>query len=197
MDTTSSGTVTTETALAALDCGVVPMLMLGRRARIVHPNRAATTLLAAGRAFTKVNGRLHVQRQADQEAIEAAVDAALDKAERTITHLTNRQGDINHIVTVSPLPGDELALAAIAELRLPVLLRRTWSREALSLPPGYAELAEALAGGENLTEFAERTGLTIGGARTRLKKLLKRLAARSQSDLIALLLRAASTISIR
>lgn len=176
--------------------------MLAARARIVHANRAATALLAAGRVFSAAGGRLRVQRQDDQDAIEQALTGVLgSKAEgqagRAIVKLTNRQGDVNHVLTLSPLPGGNLALAAVAELRAPTLLRRHWSREALALPAAYAELAEALAGGENLSEFAERTGLTIGGARTRLKKLLKRLGTRSQSDLVGLLLRAAAALSVR
>jgi DNA-binding CsgD family transcriptional regulator len=71
-----------------------------------------------------------------------------------------------------------------------------WSQASLSLPPASAELAEALAGGENLAEFAERTGLSIGGARTRLKKLLRRLGVRSQSDLVAVLLRTAAALPV-
>ncbi len=189
-------------ALAALDCGVLPLLMLGPRARIVHANRAATALLAAGRVFGTAVGRLRVQRQDDQDAIEQALTGVLgSKAEgqggRVIVQLSNRQGDVTHVVTLSPLPGGNMALAAIAELRAPTLLRRHWSREALGLPAAYAELAEALASGENLSEFAARTGLTIGGARTRLKKLLKRLGTRSQSDLVGLLLRAAAALSVR
>ncbi len=173
--------------------------MLGPGARIAFMNRAAKTMLAAGRAFAGavVGGPLSVKRHSDQTAIEAAIAGAIDAGERGIVHLTNRQGDLAHVLTVSPLAGEGLALVAIAELRAPLLLHNAWSREVLGLPVAYAELAEALAGGENLAEFAERTGLSIGGARTRLKKLLRRLATRSQSDLVAFLIRAGSTLTIR
>ena len=188
---------TREAALAALDCGVQPVLMLGPGARIAYLNQAARTLLAAGRAFSGAGARFSVKRHADQVAIEAAVAQAINPGEGGIIHLANRQGDLAHVITLSPLAGSGLALAAVAELRAPLLLHKAWSREVLSLPPAYAELAEALAGGENLAEFAERTGLSIGGARTRLKKLLRRLGSRSQSDLVALLLRAGATLTIR
>ena len=183
--------------MTALDCGVLPLLMLGPHCHIAYTNRAAKALLSAGRAFSVSGSRLSVQRQTDQDAIEAAVIAAVEAGERAVITLANRQGDVNHVVTISPLPGEALALTAIGELRSPPLLQKNWSREALDLPLAYAELAEALVGGENLTEFAERTGLTIGGARTRLKKLLRRLGTRSQSDLVALLLRAAATLAVR
>ena len=95
-------------ALAALDCGVVPLLMLGPRARIVHANRAATALLAAGRVFGTAGGRLRVQRQDDQDAIEQALTGVLgnkaeSSGERAVLQLSNRQGDVNHVVTLSPL----------------------------------------------------------------------------------------------
>lgn len=189
--------VTREMAIAALDCGITPLLMLGPANRIVHVNSAARSLLAAGRAFQLVGGALQVQRQSDREKLEAALASARRNGERAIVHFGNRQGDVNYVITIGPLPGGTALLLAIAELRMPLFLRKNWSAEALALPAAYSELAEGLAAGENLTEFAERTGLTIGGSRTRLKKLLKRLAVRSQSDLIALLLRAAATLSVR
>ncbi len=188
--------VTRDMVLAAFDCGTTPMFMLRPGREIVHANRAAQALLAAGRAFSQVAGILHVQRQSDRDEISAALASVRDRGKRVVVRLTNRQGDVNHVITVTPLPGTTALLVAIAELRAPLLLAATWSREALSLPLHYAELAEGLAAGENLTEFADRTGLTIGGTRTRLKKLLKRLGVRSQSDLIAMLLRSATTLGL-
>ena len=196
-ETAEDNRVARNAAIEALNCGTAATLLVGHNGRIVHTNRAADVLLTNGRAFGNAGGWLRVQRQPDQDAIEAAVSAALDSGDRGIIHLLNRQGDISHIVTVVPLPGQPVAVVCLAELRGPLLLGKHWSREALGLPLPYAELAEALAGGENLAEFATRTKLTIGGARTRLKKLLKRLGARSQADLVALLIRAAATLSIR
>ncbi len=197
LEQTTSAEITVETALNALDLGTLALFFLGPRARIVHANRAARALLASGRAFRDEAGRLLVHRSVEQASIEQALAAALHDGERAVLHLTNRQEDINHVVTITPSVPGRLAAVAIAELRAPLLLHRGWSREALNLPAAYAELAEALAGGENLAEFSERTGLTIGGARTRLKKLLRRLGTRSQSDLVALLLHAASALSLR
>ena len=197
MDRPDESVVSRDAALAALDCGTTPLVLIGRRGRIAHANSAAAALLAAARTFGDTGGRLRVQRQSDQDAIEAAVAAAIDHGTRGTVHLLNRQGDITNMVTVTPLPGQAVAVACLGDLRGPILPHRHWSREALALPLAYAELAEALAAGENLAEFAERTGLTIGGARTRLKKLLKRFGTRSQSDLVSLLLRAAATLTLR
>lgn len=189
--------LTREAALAVLDIGTAPVLIVELRARVVHANRAAHALFSAKRTFHHSGGRLTVQRQADQEAIEAAISSAVTEGERSLLRLTNRQEDAHHLLSVVPLPGGALAALCIAELRAPLLPQKNWSREALMLPAAYAELAEALADGENLAEFAERTGLTIGGSRTRLKKLLRRLSTRSQSDLVSLLLRASAVLQIR
>ena len=109
-------------------------------------------------------------------------------------HLANRQGDLAHLVTVSPWLASGLRWWPSPNSARRCCCTMPGRRRPLSLPQAYAELAEALAGGENLSEFAERTGLSIGGARTRLKKLLRRLGTRSQSDLVALLLRAGATL---
>lgn len=197
MERSDREAVSRDAALAALDIGTLPLVLAGPRAVIIHANRAAEVLLAAKRTFHKTGGRLVVRRQVDQDAIEAALAATLADGERAVVQLTNRQGDIHHVLAIAPLPSDAFAAITIAELRAPLLLHRAWSQEALSLPRPYAELAEAMVVGENLAEFSERTGLSIGGARTRLKKLLRRLGARSQSDLVSLLLRAAAILPMR
>ena len=127
----------------------------------------------------------------------SSIAATLQSGSPTILRMTNRQGDVHHVLSFSPLPDDGFVAGSIAELRAPLLLPRNWSSAALSLPPAAGELAEALAQGENLAEFAERTGLSVGGARTRLKKLLRRLGARSQSDAVAVLLRTAGALPPR
>jgi DNA-binding CsgD family transcriptional regulator len=123
------------------------------------------------------------------------VAATLRSGSPATLQMANRQGDVQHVLAFSPLNG-ALVAVSISELRAPLLLPPKWSQASLSLPPASAELAEALAGGENLAEFAERTGLSIGGARTRLKKLLRRLGVRSQSDLVAVLLRTAAALPV-
>ncbi len=184
-----------EAALAALDCAAVPILLLAPGAVIVHASRAAKRLLDAGRTFSAQGGVLTVQRQVDQDAILARVAATLRSGSPATLQMANRQGDVQHVLAFSPLNG-ALVAVSISELRAPLLLPPKWSQASLSLPPASAELAEALAGGENLAEFAERTGLSIGGARTRLKKLLRRLGVRSQSDLVAVLLRTAAALPV-
>ncbi len=192
-----SAEVSPAAALAALDATGVPLLLLGPSGVVVHANRAGKILLGAGRTFSLNAGKLTVQRQADQDAIASSIAATLQSGTATMLQMCSRQGDVRHLLSFSPLPGEAFVAGAIAELRAPLLLTRNWSRGALSLPPAAAEIAEALAEGENLAEFAERTGLSIGGARTRLKKLLRRLGARSQSDAVAVLLRAAGALPPR
>jgi DNA-binding NarL/FixJ family response regulator len=149
----------------------------------------------SGRPFSAQGCVLTVQRQVDQDAILARVAATLRSGSPATLQMANRQGDVQHVLAFSPLNG-ALVAVSISELRAPLLLPPKWSQASLSLPPASAELAEALAGGENLAEFAERTGLSIGGARTRLKKLLRRLGVRSQSDLVAVLLRTAAALPV-
>ena len=57
------------------------------------------------------------------------------------------------------------------------------------LTPAEARLVADLVAGQSLAEYAERAGITLNTARWRLKQVLAKTDARSQADLIRLILR--------
>jgi DNA-binding CsgD family transcriptional regulator len=93
---------------------------------------------------------------------------------------------------IEPVPDEPVVLVCITELRAPLPLDANWSRAAFGFSPQNAALAESLALGLSLAEFATAENLPIGTVRTRLKKLLLQTGLSSQASLAAMLLRASS-----
>ena len=183
-------------AMLALEAGAVPFLVLKADCHIVYISHPASVLLHAGRAFAIRNNRLVIRRRNEYTAVKQAIVQAIEKPAAVMIRLYNRQGDVNHLVTIKSIPQSDLVFLLVAELRGKTLLPPGWTQEALDLPAHLAELAEGLAEGETLSEFAARTGLTFEGTRTRLRKLLERTATRSQMDLTNLLHRAAAVVLV-
>ena len=181
-------------ALATLDRMSVPVVLMTVDCVVIHATPAALSLLKAGRAFNIRNEQLTVRRKADRLALKEALAQVVWTGSPVIMRLVNRQSDLNHVVIIAPSRSTNLISVSITELRVPLSLPPGWTRTILALPESQAQLAEALASGENLAEFAERVKLTPEGARTRLKKLLQQTATRSQADLVALLLRVAPIV---
>lgn len=61
------------------------------------------------------------------------------------------------------------------------------------LTPAEARLAEAIVGGDRLSEAAERFGVTLGTVRIQLKAIFAKTGARSQADLVRLALTGAAS----
>lgn len=188
-------TVLGSAALATLDGSMTATLLMQPDGTIVHANRAARAVIAAERPFLIKAGRLELRRKADQASLSQALQAAGQAGAPAVLPLRSRQGDLTHLIGIRPLPPTGLLAMKLAGLRTAPPLPADWVHDTLALPANYAALADGLAAGENLAEFSERTGLTVGGTRTRLKKLLRQTNTRSQSDLVALLLRAATIVS--
>jgi DNA-binding CsgD family transcriptional regulator len=80
-------------------------------------------------------------------------------------------------------------------LRAPMLLAQGWSTAAFGFSAPHAALAESLALGHSLADFADTHNLPIGTVRTRLKKLLVQTGTSSQASLAAMLQRASVIMS--
>lgn len=182
-------------AFAALDQASGAVLLLGGDGHIAFANRAARALLNAGRPFAQVGGQLSIGRRSERAELLERLAETVRSGKASVMRLQNRQEYSTHLLTLTAVPGTATVVCAIVHLRGGPPLPRGWAGRALDLSPAYAALVEAMAAGENLAEFAERSGLTIGGARTRLKKVLARTGTRSQADLVAMALRAATAIA--
>ena len=183
-----------QAALAAMESGSVVRLLLTTDRTVVHANQAALAMVRRPGIFTISDNRLALRRRADEAAFEAMLLGARSASMR----LASRQGDITHVVLVDVLAGTAVIGVSVIDLRNPLApQRRRWTCEALGLTAGNADLAEALANGVSLAEFAEQSGLTLGGVRTRLKKLLRQTGTRSQGEIVGMLARVAGHVSVR
>lgn len=106
-----------------------------------------------------------------------------------------RQEEASALMRIEPLPTKDMVTVCISELRAPLLLDAGWSRGAFGFSPQNAALAESLAIGRSLAEFAATESLPIGTVRTRLKKLLLQTGTSSQAQLAAMLLRASGVMA--
>ena len=182
-------------AYEILDIVTTPILLLRIDCRIVYANQAGELLLQAGRAFSRAHDKLSVQRREEHNALQNAVSTVAASGQPDTVLFSNRQENVNYVIKLRPTSRG-LVVVSVAELRSALPFPPGWTQRLLGLPETYAALAEALANGENLAEFSARSNLTIGGVRTRLKKLLARTGTRSQADLVALMLRVSSTATI-
>jgi DNA-binding CsgD family transcriptional regulator len=179
-------------ALSMLACAV---FVLKPTSEIVDCNEAGLELLRVSRAFRRQQNRLVIRRAADAAAMAEAVSRVATRTEGELIRFLTRQEEASALMRIEPVPGEPVVLACITELRAPLLLGANWSRAAFGFSPQNAALAESLALGHSLADFATTENLPIGTVRTRLKKLLLQTGMSSQASLAAMLLRASSIMS--
>lgn len=187
-----------EAGQQALDMLTVAAFALAADCAILGTNIAACVLLERSPAFRLHQGRLTIRRAHDAQTLAEAVQRVAERAEPVILRFLTRQEEASALMRIDPLPGMPRAVVCgITELRSPLLLAPGWSRAAFGFSPQNAALAESLAIGHGLADFAEENGLPIGTVRTRLKKLLQQTGTSSQMQLAALVLRASIVMTGR
>jgi DNA-binding CsgD family transcriptional regulator len=164
------------------------VFILRPTSEIVESNKAGQELLRVSRAFRRHQNRLVIRRAADAAAMAEAVS-------RVLIRFLTRQEEASALMRIESVPGDPVVVVSITELRAPLLLDANWAKAAFGFSPQNAALAESLALGHSLAEFAIAENLPIGTVRTRLKKLLQQTGLGSQASLAAMLLRASSIMS--
>jgi hypothetical protein len=165
------------------------VFVLRPTSEIVESNEAGQQLLRVSRAFRRHQNRLVIRRTADAAAMAEAVNRVSARGAPELIRFLTRQEEASALLRIEPVPGEELVVVCITELRAPLPLDVNWSRAAFGFSPQNAALAESLALGHSLADFAIAENLPIGTVRTRLKKLLQ------QASLAAMLLRASSLMS--
>ncbi|GAB0113686.1 helix-turn-helix transcriptional regulator [Acidisoma sp. C75] len=174
-----------------LDMLTVSAFLLAADCTILGANAAGWALLRQSPAFFAQNGRLAIRRAPDAAALAEAVQRAARLGEPELLHFLTRQEEASALMRIDPVEAPPGSVACgITELRAPLLLAPGWSRAAFGFSPQNAALAESLAIGRSLADFAEEHALPIGTVRTRLKKLLLQTGTSSQMQLAALVLRA-------
>jgi DNA-binding NarL/FixJ family response regulator len=179
----------------ALNMLAAAVFILRPTSEIVETNNAGLALLRVSRAFRRHQNRLVIRRSADAAAMAEAVSRVAASGEPELIRFLTRQEEASALMRIEPVPGESVVLVCITELRAPLLLDTNWSRAAFGFSPQNAALAESLALGLSLADFATAENLPIGTVRTRLKKLLQQTGLSSQASLAAMLLRASSIMN--
>lgn len=182
-------------ARVALNMMATPVFILRPTSEIVESNEAGQELLRVSRAFRRLQNRLVIRRAADAAAMAEAVSRVAASGTPELIRFLTRQEEASALMRIEPVPGETVVLVCITELRAPLLLDANWARAAFGFSPQNAALAESLALGHSLADFATAENLPIGTVRTRLKKLLQQTGLGSQASLAAMLLRASSIMS--
>jgi DNA-binding CsgD family transcriptional regulator len=173
----------------------IPAFLLAVDTQILACNRAGRLLLQRSPAFFDNHGKLAIRRTNDEVALAEAVQRSAAQQEPVMLRFLTRQEEASALMRIEPLPTKDMVTACISELRAPLLLDAGWSRGAFGFSPQNAALAESLAIGRSLAEFAATESLPIGTVRTRLKKLLLQTGTSSQAQLAAMLLRASGVMA--
>jgi DNA-binding CsgD family transcriptional regulator len=182
-------------ARVALNMLSIPAFLLRPSSEIVASNHAGQDLLRVSRAFHRHQNRLVIRRAADAAAMAEAVNRVGARGQTELLRFLTRQDEASALMRIQPVPGETVVVVCITELRAPMLLAAGWSKAAFGFSPQNAALAESLALGHSLADFAAAENLPIGTVRTRLKKLLLQTGMSSQASLAAVLLRASAIMS--
>jgi DNA-binding CsgD family transcriptional regulator len=179
----------------ALNALSIPAFVLRPDSEILESNQAGQDLLRVSRAFRRHQNRLSIRRAADASAMAEAISRVAVTGEPELIRFLTRQEEASALMRLQPVPGESLVVVCITELRASMLLAGGWSKAAFGFSPQNAALAESLALGHSLADFAAAENLPIGTVRTRLKKLLTQTGMSSQASLAAILLRASAVMS--
>jgi DNA-binding CsgD family transcriptional regulator len=182
--------ISAEALMVALDCVCTPTFLLDADGHIVHANRAGIELLRNSSTLRKVDNRLVGRRSKEAKILTAVVARVAEDQRPELLRLLSRNDRVSLLMTVTPVPGDNLVTACIADLQANRPPLAGWIQRAFDLSQQNAELAENLMFGVSLAEFASSKNITLGAVRTRLKKLFAKTGSKSQAALVSKLLQA-------
>jgi DNA-binding CsgD family transcriptional regulator len=173
--------------------------------RVREANRLAEALFVEGNAVAFRNGRCHLgNKDADARfgAALAAISKGLPVDEPSIPFTTaNGAWEVvmaalpvasaAHSGLLSLLPPERMILVLITDLRARNDGAGDFSNlsRLFGLAPAEILLCKRLSLGESVADAADRLGITVETARTRLKAILQKTGASRQSQLILLLSR--------
>jgi DNA-binding NarL/FixJ family response regulator len=168
-------------------------LLLGVDGRVLDHNPAASRLLEApdGPSIDPA-GRLRGATAADTAAILEAAERA--RSARASVTIALRRGERHPLIaTISPVGGTSGTVAVhLADPDAPPCPSPDTIGRLYGLTPAEARLAAALAGGATVEEAAGALGVTLGSARTYLKTVFSKLGVSRQTELVRLVLGAAT-----
>lgn len=188
-----------ELGARAIDAFALTMLIVDKKATILHLNNAAEKLLNTRFAGLKSSaGRLSADSPEDNHklaalVIQATTAPALGGAMflRSGHDLRTRQVFVTPLPAASPFVKDwqaPLALILILETGLSLssvqLLGKLYN-----LSPAELKIVSALLAGKSPEEYALEAGVSLNTVRTQIKTLYRKTGTSRQSELVALLSR--------
>jgi DNA-binding CsgD family transcriptional regulator len=171
------------------------VLLLDREGRVVHTNPVAEDMLQRGEWLTLHRGRPMASHGVGSElltrAIEGALASPLAHLSPLVVALSNAEGKTVAHAAAHALCGGRYGRTAAVALFVQSVgfeggeraVRRAL-RDAYGLTEREAELACLLDGTRELGDVAEVMGITLGGARTRLKNVCGKMSVRGQVGLV-------------
>jgi DNA-binding CsgD family transcriptional regulator/PAS domain-containing protein len=172
------------------------IFLMDRRGVVIHLNRAAERILEAADGLYWRRGELSGAQDADTARLQRALrDGSGELC--ALSRPSSRKPLIVRAVSTDPATVDPLQEIAPTETLLFVRdpdkgAENDFERiaTALGLTRREARLAALLADGRSVAEAADETGITIGNARTHLKRIFNKTDTHRQAELVRLLFQA-------
>ena len=198
------GLLESESAAARIVGGLVPIgiVYLDGHGHVLGVNSHAERLLDQEDRLLIRQRRLRTSSQSDDAALDAAIAMAQEPGAvptGQLLPLTRSRPGSRIVMYVAPVPRmiERSRLSGHRGASVVVLITSTealasWptpvAARALGLTPAEAELALALARGEDLQAHATSRGLSRETARWRMKQILHKTSSKRQSDVVRLVL---------
>ena len=193
------------TLLESMDRFPFGMLLLGADLSIIEASAPAREILATSDGLCEQAGRLVFRRSPEAQAFARTLTShqsdSPDNEGVVVVRQFIRPGDLTVLtVPVAPAAGEWLPpsgrylVLMFDASRLPrpstTMIRRTYG-----LTPGEARLVTALVAGGSLADIAERHGLSVQTLRSQLKSVFAKTGARTQAQLMRLVVAGPSVLS--
>jgi DNA-binding CsgD family transcriptional regulator len=189
-------------AAEALDAMPVGVAVLDRQGRALFYNRSFRSLVDRGDGLALLRDGIAVADPATARTFRQLVAGACATGARAgieaggVLQVPRSSGARPLTLVVAPLrlegwalsPGDPAAIVFAGDPdRHPESARDTL-RRLFGLTPAEAEVATLLLSGARTDELADRLGITLLTARTHVKRVLGKVGARTQAELVRVLL---------
>lgn len=192
--------------VATLDNAAAGVVIVGADGRILHANKSAERMFAAGGALHAVNSRLTARNGSNDALAQALAIAGRDDAEIGATGIgvaLKSQVGQPMVAHVLPLAHGDLrarlmpqATAAVflTDAAGPMTVPVAAIADSLGLTAAEAHLLERLAAGSTIASAAVALGIAETTAKTHLTHIFAKIDVSRQADLVALVHRLAPPV---
>lgn len=179
----------------AVETAHTPLFRVDGRSHVTWMNEPARKLLGDSDILAVTNGRLHAADRLDNRKLQSAIaDASLrdqtldgDRAAIPVTFEATHSEEVCVCWVLTEGSGGGAVLVSVNN---PTFAHDQIEAGALAfgLSPSQRRLAEFIISGLDLTQAAERMGVSVNTTRTQLQRMFDKTGARSQPALVRALL---------